>query len=287
MSEGDGLRVGGGNAAEREFRSGVERVGYDHRGRLVFTVSPSAPCAGTVVFASSLFAEFQRNYRREVVVARACADAGLASIRFHYRGVGNSIVDDPPSIASMTDDLLEVADQATAPVVFVGTRLGALAVAKARATLDRPAILIEPVLNGSRWVEEVIRAGLAREISQGSEVTADDFRHRWADNGVAFVLGETVPAAVVDEVGGFVLADIMEGSTPVHLVQLGRNDRTRPDVGRFLETLHERGIPCEATPLVARQSWWVNEGGDIFRPIEADPATLAIVDVIRSVGGGQ
>jgi hypothetical protein len=81
-------------------------------------------------------------------------------------------------------------------------------------------------------VEEVIRACLAREVSQGAEV---ERRCRPGPLGlrrVVFVLGETVPAGIVEQVGATDLAAEMAGEAPVLLVQMGRNDRMRPDIDK-------------------------------------------------------
>ncbi|MBA2478088.1 MAG: hypothetical protein H0V38_05705, partial [Sporichthyaceae bacterium] len=50
----------------------------------------SRAVVGGVVICGSLFEDFQINYRREVLVARRLAQRGFATVRFHYRSVGNS-----------------------------------------------------------------------------------------------------------------------------------------------------------------------------------------------------
>ncbi len=279
--------VAAAGAATRLTPEYRETAFFDEAGRLVFRTEPVGDSRGTLVMASSLFAEFQRNYRREVLVARAAAADGITSLRFHYRGAGNSLAGGPPTLDTMTDDLAEVAAAATGPVVLCGTRLGALAVARLRARLDVPVVLWEPVLDGARWVEEVIRACLAREVAQGAEVNADAVRARWASDGVVFVLGETVPAEIVGQVGAADLAAEMAGDAPVLLVQMGRNDRMRPDIDRAGLALAERGMAVSVLPVVGRQTWWVNEGGDLFRPLERDEATATLIDGILAFVGSS
>jgi hypothetical protein len=264
-----------------------ETAFFDAAGRLVFRTEPVGESRGTLVLASSLFAEFQRNYRREVLVARAAAADGITSLRFHYRGAGNSLAGGPPTLDTMTEDLAEVVSEVTGPVVLCGTRLGALAVARLRARLDVPVVLWEPVLDGARWVEEVIRACLAREVAQGVTVNADAVRARWASDGVVFVLGETVPAGIVEQVGAADLAAEMVGEAPVLLVQMGRNDRMRPDIDKAGLALAERGMTVSVLPVVGRQTWWVNEGGDLFRPLERDEATGTLIDGILAFVGSS
>lgn len=233
----------------------------------------------TLVFASSLFAEFQRNYRREVLLARRAAAAGIRTIRFHYRGAGNSIGHHaPPDLDSMTEDLLDVMAGVGEPCAVIGARVGAIAATRARASRDVPLILWEPVITGARWVEEVIRAALARELGQGSGVTADVIRSRWTDDGVAFVLGETVPRAIVDQVAAIDLTDALGGKAPVQVIQMARNEKVKAEVARLIEQLSGRGMSVEVLPIVGKQTWWVNEGGDLFRPMERDDATSQLID---------
>ena len=281
-----GRSVSAGIGDTRTAAGYTEAVSFDDAGRLRFDVRPAGDPAATLVIASSVFAELQRNYRREVLLARAAAAAGIASVRFHYRGAGNSIAGSQVRLESMTDDVLEVARSVSGPVVLVGTRVGALAVARARTHLDVPAVLWEPVVDGSRWVEEVIRACLAREVAHGVGVSSDSIRARWASDGRVFVLGETVPVGIVDDVGGADLVAALGGSSPVQLVQMGRNEKIRPELERARSAIEENGTPVEVLPIVGRQTWWVNEGGDLFRPVERDEATTSLIQGVLSFAKG-
>ncbi|MDP8959415.1 MAG: alpha/beta hydrolase, partial [Actinomycetota bacterium] len=96
------------------------------------------PRAGIVV-CSPLHAEFLRNYRREVLVARALAARGFAVQRFHYRGTGSS--DGQASEATyetMRQDALLAAGHVlersgATRLGFLGTRWGALVAAAGAA----------------------------------------------------------------------------------------------------------------------------------------------------------
>lgn len=268
----------GGPPARRESADLVETACFDSAGRFVFRADPKGPPIGTIVFASSLFAELQRNYRREVLLARAAASAGFSTLRFHYRGVGNSVGPPvTPTLDTMTADIVEVmAPAGQGPVAIVGTRLGALAAARARAHHDVPLVLWEPVLDGRRWVEEVIRACLAREVARGGDVTAETIRRRWDTEGVVFALGETVPAEVADQVAATDLIGSISGSAPVQVVQMGRSTRVRPGTQRALDALAERGIEAEVLPVVGHQVWWLKAGGDRFDPVEREDATRGV-----------
>lgn len=275
VQHGAASTVVGGPPASRAGAEYDESALFDEAGRLVFSCTPRVSPRATLVIASSLFAEFQRNYRREVLLSRAAAAAGLGAIRFHYRGVGNSVGEPvTPNLDTMADDLAAIVSSVATPyTVIAATRLGALAAVKLRDRFDLPLVLWEPVLDGTRWVEEVIRASMARRVAEGDEVSADSIREGWRTDGEVFVLGETVPASIVDQVATTRLLDGITSSSPILLVQMGRNERVRPDIERARKDLTQRGVPTEVLPVVARQAWWVNEGGDLFRPLETDEST--------------
>ena len=269
----------GGSSSTRTTADYRESVGYDDAGRLVFDARPGGETHATLVFASSLFAELQRNYRREVLLARRAAAAGIRTIRFHYRGAGNSIAAGVQTdLETMTEDLRDIMASVDGPRVLIGARVGAIAAARLRAETNVPLILWEPVVRGDRWVEEVIRAALAREIGRETGVDADTIRRRWSDDGVAHVLGETVPREVVDQVGDVVLEDLISGDAPVMVVQMARNEKVKADVARLVDALAVKGVPAEVLSIVGKQTWWVNEGGDLFRPMERDEATSRLVE---------
>lgn len=270
--------VTGGPAATRETAELVETAAYDQSGRFVVSTAPRGSSIGTMVLASSLFAELQHNYRREVLLSRAAAAAGFTALRFHYRGAGNSIGSTvTPTLDTMADDLAAViGDVGDGPVVIVATRLGALAAARVRAQFDLPLALWEPVLDGRRWVEEIVKACLAREVAKGGGTTADEIRSRWTTDGAVFVLGETVPAEIVNQAADTSLLGAMEGSAPILLIQMSRSDRVRPAVDRARSGLMERGIETDVLSVVGQQVWWLRVGGDQFVPVEQQEATAVL-----------
>lgn len=270
--------VTGGPPTTRESVEYTETAFFDRAGRLVFRAEPRGSSMGTVIFASSLFTELQRNYRREVLLSRAAAVAGFTTLRFHYRGAGNSVATPmSPTLDTMAADILELMNEMDGgPLAVVGTRLGALAAGRARRERDVPLVLWEPVLDGARWVDEVVRACLAREMAGGAEVTADAVRSRWSTDGAVFALGESVPAAIIDQIAGTDLLDSMAGLAPALLVQMGRTASVRPAVERTRAALGERGIDTEVLSVVGHQVWWLKVGGDHFDPVEREDATAAI-----------
>src|SRR5579864_3975497 len=70
-----------------------QRVGFvGAAGQRLFATLhlPAGTPSSGVVICSPLFVEAERNYRREVLLGRCLAEHGVACVRFHYRGTGNS-----------------------------------------------------------------------------------------------------------------------------------------------------------------------------------------------------
>jgi hypothetical protein len=82
------------------------------------------------------------------------------------------------------------------------------------------------------------------------------------------------------------LADTCGGVSPIAIIQMGRNEKPKPEVARLAEALRHRVSRVDVISVVGRQHWWVNEGGDLFRPVERDDAMEAVTrGVIGFVDG--
>jgi len=75
----------GGSIEEASF------IGPEGRAMFAFLHLPDgAPVLGGLVVCSPMDAETLRHYRKEVLLGRMLAPRGVAVLRFHYRGAGNS-----------------------------------------------------------------------------------------------------------------------------------------------------------------------------------------------------
>lgn len=86
------------------------------------------------VRCSSILGEFEANYHRERLLARALAESGIAVARFHYAGEANSLGNrDSLRLTSMIEGAQTVAshmsDLGYERRVYVGTRVGCLVAA--------------------------------------------------------------------------------------------------------------------------------------------------------------
>ena len=137
---------------------------------------PASTARGCVLICSPMYAEFTRNYRREVLLARKLAADGFAVERFHYRGTGNSDgAGSDVTFETMRDDarttLEHLRTESGVELVFlVGTRWGAM-VASAAASLvpDASLVLWEPLLETARFFRDAFRTRMVAELKSGSD----------------------------------------------------------------------------------------------------------------------
>lgn len=232
---------------------------------------PRDDAIGGVVICSSLYNEFLKNYRREVMLARALARRRIAVIRLHYRGTGHS--DGAPSdttLERMREDALVAGNRlgdvtGTENLAYVGTRFGSLVAAAASASAAAPLALLEPVVEADRFFREGLRtilfSGVVRKRpdANGAPTRVDDLIAELAAAGEIDVLGYTIGLDLFDGTRGATLLTAMgPRPQPVLVVQLGSDD-LRPELQRVVVGLEERG--CTVTTLAAgtREAWWFAE----------------------------
>jgi hypothetical protein len=123
---------------------------------------PVDPAVAGVIVCSPLFVEAERNYRREVLLGRCLAQRGIACLRFHYRGTGNSDDVNAVTIDSMLDDARTGADELESMGVrrsgIVGTRIASLVAARLAAPMPNAPIVFWAPVDASKWIREVSRS---------------------------------------------------------------------------------------------------------------------------------
>lgn len=223
------------------------------------------PTAGVVV-CCPLLAEFLRNYRKEVTLARSLSAAGFAVQRFHYRGSGNSDGEQHAlTFESMHEDSVTAAEHlvertGVQQLLFLGVRFGALvAAAAARGWEDAALILWEPALQGRRYFREVFRARRIRDLKEGDTTPAPPGRpeQELAVAGVVDVLGYSVTAPLYrSAVARSLLDELGTRVRPVLLVQMGQSAELRRDYQAFVDELCGRGFVVDVELFDKDVPWW-------------------------------
>jgi pimeloyl-ACP methyl ester carboxylesterase len=209
------------------------------------------------VICSPLFVEGERNYRREVLLARRLAELGVACIRFHYRGTGNSDWLERISPSSMAEDATTAGEELAALGIrsfgAVGTRMGAhTAVRLGVAWPGAPLALWEPVIHPSKWVREVRRTSrIAALTDHRGPIPARDNDAPIEAVGYLFDAAEFAGAAELEPPAG----------GPLLLVQLSRDTSLTHSFIDTARSWSSRNVEVQPTNFVLDQPWWFLDHG--------------------------
>lgn len=258
-----------------------EAAEWAPNGRFGLTHHAATPSATAVLICSPILAEMQRNYRREVVLARVLAAAGMTTHRFHYRGTGNS-ADAVLTLDGMIEDGVAAAEGlAVDRLAVVGTRVGAMVAAAVADRLPVARVVVwEPVLDGDRLTMEILRTAAVGSLGSDSPADPEAVLN---SAGRLDVLGETLDIATYQSLQSTSFETLRPHPMPPTLVlQVGDPSRSRRDFQQLVDRLDEEQ-PGAALQIVAgREVWWANPGGDdIHRSVESDPTCRALVEATR------
>ncbi|MCA1703738.1 MAG: alpha/beta hydrolase, partial [Actinobacteria bacterium] len=247
---------------------------------------PAGALIGGVVVCPSLFNDFQKNYRREVVLARSLSAHGIAVARFHYRGTGNS--DGDPldmSFESLCQDALAAAAHlrertGLRKLAFLATRFGALVASSAAATTAEafPLALLEPVIQADQFFADGLRIKLyiqgirrtSQSAGQSTEPSVKALLNEMERTGWLDMVGYTCSRQLYRSSSGrTVQGELGNVPRPVLLAQLGADVPLRPVLQSTAATLSGRGFIVDVDRLGSREQWWLPEEVD-WRPGAAD-----------------
>ncbi len=121
--------------------------------------APAAP-RGAVLVVPPLLHEQQRSHRLFAALATALAVRGIATLRFDYRGCGDSAGDDQtflPSggMADMQQALDALRSRVRAPTAVLAVRAGALLAGSVPRPAGVPLWLWQPTDDGARYLDEL------------------------------------------------------------------------------------------------------------------------------------
>jgi uncharacterized protein len=172
-----------------------------------------------VLICQSLGQEAIRAHRLARVLATSLAESGIPTLRFDPAGTGDSSGDEQAlSLPSWMADVLAASAQLKRlapgrPQIWIGLRLGATVACRAALTATcKPIamVLCEPVLNGARYLDQLVQATLSN-LEASLSVRSAAWRERLMQD----------PLALQREGMGIALSDglhvQLQGLQPAHV----------------------------------------------------------------------
>ena len=232
---------------------------------------------------SPLYSEHLSNNRREVLLSRGLATHGIPSLRFHYRGVGNSDGDSAAATsASMIEDIRAMegflADRTGVPVtIAAATRLGATLAAHAGLSADRYA-LWDPIHNGASFVRDALRARLIIETKSGVTTSSADLTAMMERDGFVGVAGFPVTKALRDSTTDLKLPSGANGIRHLHVTIFRTGD-----MGSAERRALESWAPNLAEPMTVvssdfEEGWWFHKDTNLLTTAQQEASYRTTVD---------
>ena len=242
----------------------VEEAGFlGPDGERIFAVRhlPPEPARAGIVMCTPIFAEFEKNYRREVPLARILARGGLAVQRFHYRGTGHSD-DGEMTFESMRRDAILAAHSLVertgiTRVALMGTRLGGMIAGSAASEFSgAPVALWDPVVLPADYFRDVMRHRRVLETKKGQR-GGPSLTEELAERGVVDAVGYQLRRALFDSLAGRSLAqELGPEPRPLLLVQFGQPQRPlRAEYRALRDDLAARSFPVDTAVASLDEMW--------------------------------
>jgi pimeloyl-ACP methyl ester carboxylesterase len=187
----------------------------------------------------------------EVTISRRLAANGFPVLRFHAQGYGDSAeATESLTLGSHIRDSLEAARllaEATSVtrIGLIGGRFGGTVAALAADELDASGLVLwEPVVEGRRYVNALLRAGVVADLASRSQVRSSerDPLQELDEAGVVDVEGFPLQRSVVEEMSSISLPDALtrfRGDSLI--VQISRSAEEKPDLQRLVARLRAFG----------------------------------------------
>lgn len=289
-----------GAGAVRQAEGFLEEADLVGPGLFGHRYLPDQPSGTGVVICSPIYAEYFKNYRREVLLARALAAAGAAVQRFQYRNTGLS--DDVPggmTVASMTDDA-DAAAGALAErcrpdrMILMGVRWGGIVAARAAVRRGgAPLVLWDPVIDPAGYLADIIRVRQVQELTSGA-----DKRHSGSDlvtmlenEGSLVVLDYLIERDLHRSVAPIdVPRLISEAASEAALVlQVSRRSELAEDLALVAAGWQDAGVEVTASSTGHEEAWWFE--ADRFETEENKMLTRLLIDQtvawVENLGAGR
>jgi pimeloyl-ACP methyl ester carboxylesterase len=226
----------------------------------------------------------------DVAVARSLSARGFPVLRFHCQGYGDSEQTDlAPSLSTHLSDTLDAADllrsmAGVREIGLLGARFGA-----AIATLAAPGAragrlaLIDPVINGRRYVRELLRSRAIIELTshgsgkvrQPDDALEDPFAVLRSGDSVN-IRGFVITPEVFEEMSALDLTKAAAIGEAALIVQVSRGSRPSPASIALADRLGETGSAVSRATVSGRYS-------ALFGDAHFQPEGRLMIDVLADM----
>jgi pimeloyl-ACP methyl ester carboxylesterase len=238
---------------------------------------PAVPLDDSVALIfHSLFGEMLRNYRNDVLLARALADNGVAALRVHHAGMGHSDGSDEDVLLSrMADDAADIVRRMTSSrrprLVLCGTRLGAVIAYRLASCIDVAALIMwHPVVRGATYLRELSRATSIARWGDEAGISRDPPLEDHVDDALGYSLSAGLRQEIlaIDLLGeppvtGDVLLVAPDSADNGHAHALALADRllrASVDITMIIS-------PMDEGSGFVGEGWGLDEGGERARQL--------------------
>lgn len=225
-----------------------------------------------VVVAPPFLMEFQRNYRREVLAAKALCAAGFPTLRFSYQGQGHS--EGHPNELGFDTAVADTASAVTRlqnrsgvdQVVIIGTRVSTLVAAAAAQSNPsaRHVVGWDPLAAGSAWLRELGRAAKVQAM-RDEDTAPGSLADQLVEHGETEVLGSSLYPALYEGVADRSLVELASDLERLCLVQFGKPDKPKKALVTAADELIASGVLVDVVGVDEEETWWATRRADYFQ----------------------
>jgi len=251
---------------------------------IAFLHVPRGPVRAGVLLCGSLYEDLQVNYRRELLLARELAGRGMATVRFHYRGTGNSdgLSSGPVTLRSLVEDARAAESwlrqrTGVADIAFYGAKLGALVCAAlADGAGQAPTVLCAPALSGADYFRAMSRAGRVARVraQRATGGQTGDMGATGARDSFVEILGHKVYTASLEDLRPRQLELAPVKGRHVLMIQIAASEALTKPYEALAERLREGGAELDVLRVQARQVWFLP---DTWEPEDEKPELRALI----------
>lgn len=240
---------------------------------------PPGEVQAAVISCPSVHAELIKSYRKDVLLARALAAAGIATIRFHYRGEGNS---EGSGLELNLDDMIAAVDEARAEISkrtgavrfgYHGTRLGSFpAAAAAEVDAGAPLVLWAPLLDTDAFLREVFRTHyIAALKGEEKPEPTDRMIERVKEDGQIELLGHAISRDFYLSLEGRRLDAYQPKGSAVMLTPYGPQN-----LDELATAWDAAGVDVSVFEGSSEEAWWL--AGDATKPEDDQERVVTLVE---------